>query len=84
MAARKTTESPPASQTPGEGLAARLIEHAKTIRNPAAAAAMGNDMRAAALILQKWQEGIREAIASTADDTTRARLSKLLEGDADA
>ena len=77
MAERQTTGRSPAPQTPG--LAERLIQHAKIIRNPAAAAAMGDDMREAARIIEEWHAGIHEAIATTADDTTRARLQKLVE-----
>jgi hypothetical protein len=79
MADRQATGRTPVPQTPG--LAERLVQHAKTIRNPAAAAAMGDDMREAARIIEEWRAGIREAIETTADDTTRARLTKLLEAD---
>jgi hypothetical protein len=80
MAKAHPTHTGPASQTADvAGLATRLIQHAKTIRNPAAAAAMGDDMREAARIIEEWHAGIHEAIATTADDTTRARLQKLVE-----
>jgi hypothetical protein len=70
----------PSIRPPQTSLAERLIQHAKTIRNPAAAAAMGDDMREAARIIEEWRVGIQEVIATTADDTTRVRLQKLLEG----
>jgi len=78
MAKAYPTGSNPASQT--AGLAERLLQHAKTIRNPAAAAAMGDDMREAARVIEDWRVGIRECIESTKDDDTRARLAKLVEG----
>jgi hypothetical protein len=80
MTRKHSTESPPPRQTAGEGLPARLIEHAKAIRNPAAAASMGDDMREAARVIEAWQVGIVECIECTKDDDTRARLRKLLDG----
>jgi hypothetical protein len=83
MAVKKsTTDSPPASQTPGDlaALAARLVEHAGTIRNPAAAKAMGDDMRKAAGVIDRLRTGIEEVIQHTKDDDLRARLAKLVEG----
>jgi hypothetical protein len=61
-------------------LAERLVGHADTIRNPAAAKVMGEDMREAARVISTWRAGLEEIIRSTGDDTLRARLTKLLEG----
>jgi hypothetical protein len=78
MATRKITESSPALQT--QGLTERLIRHADNIRNPAAAATMGADMREAAGLIEAWRVGIAGAIVATEDDATRDHLSRLLEG----
>ncbi len=82
MATKHSTGSPPTSQTSEEmaALAARLVEHAGTIRSPAAAKAMGDDMREAARVIEHLRKGIREAIQHTTDDDLRARLAKLVEG----
>jgi len=81
MAKKHSTDSDPASQTIDvAGLAERLIQHAKAIRNPAAAAGMGDDMREAARLIKAWRAGIQECIKGTTDDDTRARLAKLVEG----
>lgn len=54
MATKKSTDFPSASQTPGDlsALAARLRAQADSIRNPAAKAAMGADMTAAAQVIE--------------------------------
>lgn len=77
MAAKHSTESAPAPQT--QGLAERLIRHADNIRNPAAKA-LGEDLRLAAKVISKWRVGVQEVIQHSHEDTTRARLTKLLEG----
>jgi hypothetical protein len=41
---------------------------------------MGDDMREAARIIEEWRVGIREAIETTKDEGTHARLAKLVEG----
>jgi hypothetical protein len=76
MATKQVIGRPQAPQT----LAERLVQHAKTIRNPAAAAAMGDDMREAARIIEEWRVGIAECAESTTDSDARRRLQKLLGG----
>lgn len=77
MAEKHSTNQTRTSQTPG--LAERLVEHAGNVRNPTAKA-MAEDMREAARIMRNFWVGIHEAIESTKDDDTRARLTKLVEG----
>jgi hypothetical protein len=54
MAKKEPTNQPLAPQT-AAALAERLIQHADNIRNPAAAATMGADMRAAAALIESWR-----------------------------